>query len=280
MNLKATIRRALPNPLLWRLTAARVYWAAGNDTSGNFGDQLTPALLERLYGQKSKFSGMQAADLVGVGSLFEGIEEHCQARTMIWGSGFIQEGPPYDGAKLDVRAVRGALTAARLGSMAPAGLALGDPGLLTSAAYPEFSHLPRRGIAVIPHFMDKQDPVVERAAAHPDVRIVEVLAPLPNVLREIASAEIVLSSSLHGLVVADSYGVPNQWTPIGDGVTGSGYKFRDYYSAFGTEATPMTLDEALANVESLRDSWRPQPNIEQVKRSLLRSFPRKPIASL
>ena len=60
----------------------------------------------------------------------------------------------------------------------------------------------------------------------------------------IASCEVVLSQSLHGLIVADALGVPNVWiAPTGD-MVGGRFKFDDYFSTLDAakECVPETAD--------------------------------------
>ena len=50
--------------------------------------------------------------------------------------------------------------------------------------------------------------------------------------RDILSCEIVLSSSLHGIVFSHSYGIPAYHIQFQDFFNNGNFKFADYYSAF------------------------------------------------
>jgi hypothetical protein len=74
-------------------------------------------------------------------------------------------------------------------------------------------------------------------------------------------------------VVADSLGIPNRWIELNRGrevVTGSGFKFRDYYSNFDMEdESPLRLSPA-ATLDSICDDLRNyhRPHIFELKRRL------------
>jgi hypothetical protein len=66
------------------------------------------------------------------------------------------------------------------------------------------------------------------------------------VVEAITACHAILSSSLHGLIVAEAYGVPAAWMTITDKVKGGGFKFCDYYLATGREPPqPLPWDRAL-----------------------------------
>ena len=104
----------------------------------------------------------------------------------------------------------------------------------------------------MPHYADRRDPRLERLRkAYPeDVVVIDVRQKPEPVIREIARCETILSSSLHGLVTADSLGIPNGWLRLSDRVLGGGFKFRDYYSALDLERLPVAFqgDESLGQM--------------------------------
>lgn len=246
----------------------------------NFGDQLTIPLLERIFGLRAKPVGIRTAEVVGAGSVLEWARETAaDFRRLVWGAGFIQEGLHYDGSPLQVTAVRGRLTWERMSGLVDDHTPLGDPGLLVALAYPELQTLPKKyDIGIIPHFVDQNSPRIRPYLSDSRIHVIDVLQGVPRVLQEIAACKLVASSSLHGLIVADALGIPNYWTPLGTGVIGGSYKFRDYYSAFDMDASDHPLEDVVGHPKHHRQSWAPPPGLNSVQQGLVRAFPWQPTA--
>lgn len=87
-----------------------------------------------------------------------------------------------------------------------------------------------------------------------------------------------MSTSLHGLIVADSYGIPNAWIKQPQDIGGNGYKFDDYYSAFDREAVQHSSDLARDHdrIAQLQHEYRPVPNLKEIQDKLIGAFPFAP----
>ena len=195
------------------------FWWDGHP---NFGDALTPLLLPR-YGIVPVHRDPDRARLTGVGSIIQFLPAHYDGA--IWGSGTIDDAERALPAA-HVLAVRGPLTAERIGA---GDVAYGDPGLLAGR------HLrrPRSDgrVAVVAHGHHRGDEELTRFADRDGARAVNVHGPAPAVIREIAAAGAVLTTSLHGLITADAYGIPAVWTTREPALIGGDFKFRDYEAA-------------------------------------------------
>jgi pyruvyltransferase len=147
----------------------------------------------------------------------------------------------------------------------------GDPALLLPRFYaPRISKRFRLGI--VPHFTDRKHPIVDRLRAMDGVRILDVSAGVEEFVDELCSCEVIASSSLHGLIAADSYGIPSLWIEISGRVTRDCFKFHDYYSGIGrTPEGPTPLTEATTEQEIL-DRASHQPTDVDLDR-LLESCP-------
>jgi len=230
------------------------YWS----TYKNFGDRFTPLLLRHILGTNvSRVDRRGEAPsfwIIGVGSI---LDHRSLDRSSVWGTGVVKAGAVLRGTPRAVHAVRGPLTAdwlARRGVHLSDQVVFGDPGLLLPRLLP--NRAPKRyRLAIIPHLVDLQHPWVRAAAATDGAVVVDLSRPVAHVAATIASAESAISSSLHGLITADAYGVPSAWVEFSDKVWGNGFKFRDYYQALGIapgeplRITPRTsIDECLTRV--------------------------------
>lgn len=184
----------------------------------------------------------------------------------VYGSGIIDPGQPVHGVPRRIRGVRGPLTRDVLlarGIDCPA--AYGDPALLLPLFYS-----PRRNpdgpVAIVPHVNTGDCPAV-RALLARGCRLVDMRSPArwQDIPDQIAGSSLVLSESLHGLIVSEAYRVPCVWVefiPHGNvGSTGDwGFKFRDFYASIGKNAeAPMRLFDGgkLPDFGALLAAWRP-----------------------
>ncbi|WP_205742763.1 polysaccharide pyruvyl transferase family protein, partial [Onishia niordana] len=127
-------------------------------------------------------------------------------------------------SKLKFHAVRGKLTQEDL-KLPP--LPLGDPGLLVNKVYQESPNKEDK-IGIIPHFEEADHPFIQKLAADPRFKIIDVLRAPQAVITDITSCKLVFSSSLHGLIVADSFKIPNLHMNLSDRLVGGDFKFEDY----------------------------------------------------
>lgn len=183
----------------------------------NFGDELGPAILSRLGYDVERVDTINQAELLSCGSLLEHAAADAKPGTIVWGSG-LMHGDPVDVSHLDVRAVRGRLTARACGL---SGVVTGDPGSLV----PELWDRPRPAIdlGVVRHYID------ERTYPWADAQI-SANADVDEVIEFIGSCRRIASSSLHGLIVATAWGIPAFRLHHPD-VAGGDFKWADWLSA-------------------------------------------------
>jgi pyruvyltransferase len=179
----------------------------------NFGDELGAVIL-RYLGFRVHRVPFAEAEYLLTGTMLDSAEVENPNLTVIGsGSGHTHKSEH----NFNVLAVRGKLTADNLGVDVP----LGDLGLLASVIWEKES--PVYEIGVVRHCVDKDD--------YPFADIViDATEPADTVVKKISSCRVVLSSSLHGCIVADSYGIPNMRIARDDVITGN-WKWLDHETA-------------------------------------------------
>jgi len=260
------------------MDSVKAYWhgRGGLGSTTNFGDDLTPFLCRILSGREVEFSDARkkpGCQIVGAGSLLQWISRDYDGH--IWGTGFIKDDVPdplFPRAK--IAAVRGTRTAEKLG-VDPKKTVLGDPGLLAHLLKCSGVKKTHR-VGFIPHLIHHKHRIVRELSRRPGIHFINIRMLVPRVIVEAQRCEFIVSSSLHGLVLADSLGIPNRWLWLADGkgIIGGRFKFDDYYSAFGIRKNPITLDSRDTN-KTIIDKIGPyrRPGIEEIKKRLFESFP-------
>lgn len=244
---------ALRVPAAHRAPIVPTFWWDGHP---NFGDDLTPQLLPRL-GFVPLYREPRHASLVGVGSLLEFLPRDWTGS--IWGTGLMDDAA-HALPQAVVLAVRGPLTAERIGLRDEP--AYGDPGLLVGR------HIARPAsdgrIAVVPHGHHRGHERLARLTEHAGdaARTVNVHQRAIPAVRQIASARAVVTTSLHGLVTADAYGIPAYWTTLDPPLGGGDFKFRDYEAAVTPGRTRYRHFAEIDDLErSVEDAWSADPTV-------------------
>ena len=254
------------------------HWLKGVRTR-NFGDDINKYLIEEFTGKRVIFDHtfswwglLHKPNYLCIGSI---IESHCNHRSIIWGSGAMYGNRALLAKPLKVCAVRGPLTRKYLleqGVECPE--IYGDPALLLPRVYKP-SAVKKYRVGIIPHVLDADNKFIIDFAQREDVCVIDLekYNHWHDIIDAILSCEVIVSSSLHGLIVSDAYDVPNVWIELSDKVQGNGFKFYDYYQSGGIcNKQPLIIDEAI-NIDSLLSKcqeWE-KPNIDTDK--LYRSCP-------
>lgn len=243
----------------------------------NFGDAISPRIVEYVSGRRVEWRDQDAADLVSTGSLlaFPGIAQRLRPGAgpplAVWGTGSLIWPRFLGSVRPDTRfaALRGPITASHVPGFAGA---LGDPGLLADRVFgrPPVAHR----IGIVPHHSQLADAAHVGRLRSLGLTVINVTARDPaEVVRAIASCETVLAGSLHGLIVADAYGIPNLWAE-GPRFGPSDYKFYDYFAAVGRhEPRRRSLPDCLAAIEAGTVDTTYMHRLEPMKDALQAAFP-------
>ena len=206
------------------------YYARHN----NWGDQVNPYIVNKITGVVvRKVQRKSSKHLLCVGSVLSTASEN----SIIWGSGFISNDITLKTNKINVCAVRGHLTRKRLLEEynLKNDIALGDPVVLMKDFYnPEINK--KYKIGIVAHYKDKDLPSV-RKLLELGVGLINIQSDtIESFIDDILQYEYVFSSSLHGLIVADVYEIPNIRLVLSNYVKGGDFKFLDYYSTTDNQA--------------------------------------------
>ncbi len=234
----------------------------------NFGDEMSPFIVSRLAGQQVEYrSG--PGKLLAIGSIFFAL---CD-RDHVWGAGLAK--PEHvqfatKAQKVTYHAVRGPRTHSVLRSRGidcPA--VYGDPAIL-------LPHLvsndisPRKPVGVVLHYDHRK---AGREAFRDSSIMVDVENPLARVVCDILSCEVILTSSLHGLIIAEAYGRPALLLIPGSPASCNLFKYEDYFESTDRELVfrDFTKDISIdVLVEIARNIPRPKfPPAD----ALVRAFP-------
>lgn len=203
----------------------------------NFGDELSPYIVEKITGRKVLSAGREEPALYAIGSLLNYDVLH--GNNVVWGTGLISETSarilpklfPFkrnipiliqrlekvSSEKSLITAVRGRLTRdvlTKAGHDCPE--VYGDPGTLLREFFcpSEEKHFMT---GLILHY--SQDKLFsDEACAKQGIRIISLVCTptrtVETIIAEIWQCGKIISSSLHGLILAHTYGVPARWIQI------------------------------------------------------------------
>lgn len=231
----------------------------------NWGDDLNVWLLKQVSGKKivvrnATLFWKNGINYVCIGSIIGNYEN---GQAIICGTGAISSDVKIKQKPLKVLSVRGALTRNLLlkqGIDVPP--VYGDLALLTSRYYSPLKN-ERKRLCIIPHYIDFNNRIIhDYYNMHSNDTIVVDLAHYSrwtDVIDAICSCDYVLSSSLHGLIISDSYNIPNLWVSFSDKIKGDRFKYLDYFSSVDrNQETPMCIaqigdvDEAIKCINSYK----------------------------
>lgn len=261
----------------------------------NLGDKMNKFFIEQLFGRTIELDNFTTADMTAIGSILDELfEEGIVGKRdkelrryadklhvlKIWGTGLIFE---YKDTQkfirpVDVYALRGKLTRETVSKAIGKRIhcTLADPGLLASLMISPVQK--KYEVGIVPHYVDFELPVIEEMKnKYSNSIVINVKDDLYEVIKQIASCKCIVSSSLHGLIIADSFAIPNQWIVCSDKVLGDGYKFRDYYSAFDIKGESVDLRyEPIPDIDQIHKNYKISKADVKIKQiQLIKSFPYK-----
>ena len=225
----------------------KVYWG---DVPHNFGDVLTGNLLAHFNIKYRHTNVHEDGTMYVIGS----IARLATPGSTVLGSGVIRKNEKAE-PTANWRFVRGPHT--RSNVLAHGGTCpdvYGDPALLL----PMFCEESKKqyDIGIVPHYEHfryfKSNPNYSK------YHIIDLVNNDPlQVAKEITKCKRIISSSLHGIICAHSFGIPAAHIVGNTKLHGDGLKFEDYYASVQTEhkistiENPIYTDAKIPNLQNI-----------------------------
>lgn len=265
----------------------------------NMGDLLNELIIEKVFGYKVKYCPRRLSSrTTGIGSFLGSlfpveskklkfpknvvgaVIDKVNPPLQIWSSGFMYY--PTNEKEVSLRknikisSVRGELTRKRLENILDTKLDVptGDAGLLASLLIDEPIEK-KYDIGVIAHIKERNEDKFRELTEHYENSILIDLTEDPlEVVRKISQCKLIISTALHGLIVADSFGIPNKRLIYTDNLLGDGYKFDDYYSSFGVDNKYFDLNGGdFPSIKQITDDYNiSQSVVEEKKKQIMKAF--------
>lgn len=236
----------------------------------NYGDLLGKYLAEKISGKPVFFAWPKKWSVldyfqpiyVTIGSILTHVNHKC----IIWGSGIISKEYPIK--KATFLAVRGPQTRKfllDLGYEVPE--IYGDPALLLPRCFnPTVEKKYRFGI--VPHYNDWKR-VKDWFSENEEVLVVDMMTDdIEAKTKEFLQCEKIVSSSLHGIIIAHAYGIPAVWQKFSNNVFGDDIKYQDYLESVQMDSYSPKIQEdcyTILQLETLFFSYPSLPNPERIE---------------
>ena len=214
----------------------------------NFGDLLSPWLIEKMTGREVVAAGRRQPHYLTIGSILGLTSEN----SIVWGTGsFGTEDTSRFAPGATYTAVRGPLSRVRVAKQGiECPTVYGDPALLVPAYFtPRIEKTHTYGI--VARWSDER---WREAEIGPDVKLIDLgTTDVESVIEAMLSCRFIVTGSLHGLIMADAYGIPSAWVITGT-AEGGAFKFFDYFSTVNKFRNAQVLDFTLpVTAARLRD---------------------------
>ena len=222
----------------------KAYWWPAK----NFGDMLTPIILERFRPDLKieQVDRKASGKLLMVGSIMVTM----RPGDTILGTGSNRPHAVYHGRGCKFLAFRGPLTRSQVKGVPESELpeVYGDPGLLLPLIYnPKVRKT--TPIGYLPHYIDKYEVFKKHKFENGIAKYIDIQSDWKKVIEEVKSCQLIVASSLHGIVCAEAYGIPVIWEQYTAKIRGGDYKYQDYF--LGTGRTKQAPGEKIPPIEDL-----------------------------
>jgi pyruvyltransferase len=243
------------NPIV--INACTSFKRYGEIIPSNWGDDLNYFFIKEIVKQKwlpyaeapiTRY--FHKKNYVIIGSIIDMV---MTPKSIVWGAGLITANPRNIVRPLKIHAVRGPKTREILlknGINCPA--IYGDPALLLPFYYQPKDKSKKFKLGFIPHYSHINQ-FLTLYSHNPNICVIKVrnYYEWHSFIDKICQCEYIASTSLHGLIISEAYGIPNVWLKMESGELSNTFKFEDFYASINK--TPdglifnsfLTLDEII-----------------------------------
>jgi succinoglycan biosynthesis protein ExoV len=210
----------------------------------NFGDELNSVLWPRLVPEL--FESDDSVGFLGIGTIIGMPVPECTTLN-VFTSGIGYDSFERERDKMRLWCVRGPLSAVLLG--ADPGTAITDGAILSPLVLGErISGAPRHRVSVMPHWESMLHPGWEEACAAAGFALISPIGRPEDVIAELRSTGLLLTESLHGAILADSYGIP--WIALVTSGNYSLFKWTDWCLSVGVRLRVMNVPPPAASMRA------------------------------
>jgi len=237
---------------------------ANNPGCHNFGDMLVPIIIKWMTGHEVRWVEPNIrGKLLCIGSEMTG--GVLQQNDVVWGYGAKYAQAIKVPENVKFLAVRGKKTRSLIHGNVPE--VYGDPACLMPLIYTPKVAEKRYAIGIIPHYVDREY-VLKLVKPDPAVLILNIKDDPLQTIDNMNACDLIVSTSLHGCIVAEAYGIPTVWLKLGDRIFGLHMKWNDYFSDTGrddqipitdlnmTDIVNKVLPTPIFNREALLNAWK------------------------
>lgn len=206
----------------------KVWWLGGSNGRGNFGDVLTPYILDYFNFDYTYSKFYHKSDILCIGS----IARRANTNMTVLGAGIISNEDRLN-PNAKYKLVRGPLTRNRVlecGGECPKNY--GDPALLLPLLCGESKK--EYEVGYVPHFVD-YGTLKEQMPNNFIIQLKNFHCSPLDTAKEITKCHKIISSSLHGIIAAHAYGIPAAWIESVNSLKGDDSKFYDYFASVGID---------------------------------------------
>ncbi|CAK0743148.1 putative Polysaccharide pyruvyl transferase [Azospirillaceae bacterium] len=236
--------------------------------SDNFGDCLTPYLLNKITQKEVKYTNpselesdiycltgsllnedLSGCNILGLGSAFPDFSLKCSPKT-------------------NFLSIRGPLTKEIVEKQGYKVEMVGDGAFLLPIVYnPKIDKQFKLGI--MQSWVDIEL-VRSMYGEEKEVLIIDMMRPVETVINDILKCELTISGCLHGLITSMIYKIPSYHVKLSNKMMGNGFKFEDFKKSVNYEHKELPLAEKVAISELIKLPFLPDSysDIDNVQKQL------------